>query len=116
MTLKEFAEAWNASHKRFIFSIYDNSGVGRPTSVEIRYSAAKYQDLYSTNNWYKLIDVVEAMSHGTMYIVTNEHLFERGIVEAKISSCNHNYAERLVTGVLRWIGEDYFQEEKLHLQ
>ena len=113
MGLMEFVEAWNHSHKRFIFSVYDNSGVNRPTSVEIRYCAVKYRNVYSTDNWYRLNDVVDAMSHGTMFIVTDEYLFERGIIGVKIASCNHNYREGFVIGVLTWIGEKFFEEEKL---
>ncbi|MBE6013740.1 MAG: hypothetical protein E7241_00025 [Lachnospiraceae bacterium] len=115
VNIKSFIEAWNGSHNRFIFSVYDNSGVNRPTSLEIRYSAAKYQAIFSTENWYRLVDVVEAKSHGTMYIVTDEYLFGRGIIEAKIASCNHNFDERFVVGVMTWIGEELFKEEKLHI-
>lgn len=111
MTLMEFVKEWNANHRRFIFAINDSSMVNRPTSVEIRYSAAKYQNFYSTDNWHRLIDLVDAKSRGTMYIVTDEYLFERGIIEAKLASCNHNYQERLIVGTLRWIGEEFFQSD-----
>ena len=47
MVLKEYVEAWNNSHNRFVFSIYDNSGLNRPTSVEIRYPAVKYKTPFS---------------------------------------------------------------------
>ena len=109
-TLGDFILDWNKSHNRFAFSAQDIPVTGCPTGVEIRYSAAKYQDFFSTEKWNKLKNAVEMRSHGTMYVVTDEHLFERGIVEIKIASSNHNYQERLVVGVLRWIGEEFFPE------
>lgn len=109
--LKDFILDWNKSHNRFVFSAQEAPVTGRPIEVEIRYSAAKYQDFFSTNKWKKLKDVVEEKSHGTMYVVTDEYLFERGIVEIKIASSNHNYQERLVVGVLRWICEKFFPNE-----
>ncbi len=109
--LKDFILDWNKSHNRFVFSIQEIPATGRPTEVEIRYSAAKYQDFFSTDKWIKLKDVVEAKSHGTMYVVTDERLFERGIIEIKVASSNHNYQERFIVGVLRWIGEEFFHNE-----
>ena len=110
-TLGDFILDWNRSHARFIFSAQEAPATGRPTEVEIRYSAAKYQNFFSTDKWNKLKDVVEAKSHGTMYVVTDEYLFERGIIEIKVASVNHNYQERFVVGVLRWIYE-YFQNNE----
>jgi len=109
--LKDFIFDWNKSHNRFIFSAQEAPATGRPTEVEIRYSAAKYQDFFSTDEWNRLKDVVEAKSHGTMYVVTDEYLFERGIVEIKVASSNHNYQERFIVGVLKWIGEEFFPKE-----
>ncbi len=109
--LDDFIFSWNKAHKRFIFSAQEAPVIGRPTGVEIRYSAAKYQNFFSTDKWNKLKDVVEAKSHGTMYVVTDEYLFERGIIEIKVASSNHNYQERLVVGVLRWICEEFFPNE-----
>lgn len=110
-TLKEFILDWNKSHRHFTFSANNSPITGRPLNIEIRYSAAKYQNFFCTNSWNKLKDVVEAKSHGTMYVVTDEHLFERGIVEIMVASSNHNYQERFIVGVLRWIGEDFFPKE-----
>ena len=107
-TLGDFIFDWNKSHHRFVFSTQEVPATGRPTEVEIRYSAAKYQNVFSTDKWNKLKDVVEAKSHGTMYVVTDEYLFERGIIEIKVASSNHNYQERFIVGVLRWICEEFF--------
>ena len=93
MTLKEFVEAWNESHKRFIFSVYDNSGVNRPTSVEIRYPAVRYKNFYSTDNWNRLNDMVDALSHGTMFIVSNEYLYEPRSLHAIIITKNSGLQE-----------------------
>lgn len=83
----------------------------RPVGVEIRYPAVEYQNFYSAREWDKLNYFVEARSHDTMYVVTDEHLFERGIIEIKIASANHNYQERCVVGTLRWICEEFFPNE-----
>ncbi len=106
--LGDFVFSWNRSHNYFVFSIHKASFMERPIGVEIRYSAARYQSLLSTDKWNNLKDVIEAKSHGTMYVVTDEYLFERGIIEIKIASSNHNYQERFIVGVLRWICEDFF--------
>lgn len=107
-TLKDFIVDWNESHNRFILSAQVDPARCRPVEVSIRYSAARYQDFYSTNKWNELRCLVEAKSHGTMYVVTDEYLFERGIIDIKVASSNHNYEEQLVVGVLMWIGEKFF--------
>lgn len=110
-TLNGFVSNWNKSHAYFSFSVQETPVTGLPVGMEIRYSAARYGDFFSTKNWNKLQDVVKTNSHGTMYVVTDEYLFERGIVEIKIASSNHNYQERLVVGTVRWICEVFFPNE-----
>lgn len=105
--LKDFILEWNYTHRSVIFSLQEAPIIRKPTEVGIRYSTAKYPDL-STKKWNSLVDLVDAKSHGTMCVVTNEYLFERGIINIGIASANHNYQERLVIGVLRWIGEKFF--------
>lgn len=112
-TLSDFICEWNQTHRRFIFSAAEAPMCDRPISVDIRYSAAKYQDFYSAKQWNSLTDLVEVKSHGTMYVTTDERLFERGIIEIKVASSNHNYEERLVIGVLRWIGEEFFPQPEI---
>lgn len=111
LTLKDFILDWNKSHNRFFFWSQEIPGIGRPTEVGVRYSAAKYQDFYSTDEWNRLRDVVDAKSHGTMYVVTDEYLFERGIIDIKVASSNHNYQEYHIISVLRWIGEEFFHKQ-----
>lgn len=108
-TLEKFVFDWNKAHNRFTFSTNNTPVTKRPTDIKIRCSAAKYQDIFSTDTWNKLKDVVEAKSHGTMYVVTDEKLFERGIIDIEIASSNHNYQERLIIGTIRWIGEEFFK-------
>ena len=112
VTLSDFIAQWNKSHKRFNFSAQNAPITDRPTVVEVRYSVAKYQKFFSTENWDRLRGAIEAKSHGTMYVATDEYLFERGIIEIKIASSNHNYQERFIVGTLRWIGEEFFPDEE----
>lgn len=111
-TLKDFILDWNKSHNRFVFSVQETPVTGRPTEVNVRYSAGKYRRYLSINQWDRLVGVVEAKSHGTMYVVSNEKLFRSGIVNIAVASANHNYQERIIVGVLRWIGEEFFQNEE----
>ena len=107
-TLKDFILDWNKSHNRFSFWSQEIPDMDRPAEVGVRYSAARYQDFYSTDEWNRLRDIIDAKSRGTMYVVSDEYLFERGIIDIKVASLNHNYQERHVIGVLRWIGEEFF--------
>ena len=111
-TLKDFILDWNKSHNRFSFWSQEIPGMDRPAEVGVRYSAAMYQDFYSTDEWNRLRDIIDAKSRGTMYVVSDEYLFERGIVDIKVASSNHNYQERHVIGVLRWIGEEFFFKQE----
>ena len=108
MKLEDFIAKWNETHKRFEFSLIQAPLSTRPTSVEVRYPAAKYQKFYSTDKWNELRLMVDALSHGTMVATTNEELFEKGILELKIASQNHNYQDRLAIATLSWIGEELF--------
>lgn len=109
--LDSFILDWNKNHNRFIFSAQEAPVTGRPVGIEIRYPAIKYQKFFSTREWDKLNYFVEARSHGTMYVVTDERLFERGIIEIKIASLNHTYQEGFVVGTLKWIYEEFFPNE-----
>lgn len=109
--LSDFIAEWNKAHKRFTFSLQESPAVNRPTSVEVRYPAARYPDFFSSEIWEKFCDLVERRSRGTMYVATSERLFARGIVEIKIASQNHNFREHLVIDVLKWIGEKVFPKD-----
>ena len=109
MRLKDFIARWNEGHKSIEFSLFQAPFAERPTSIEVRYSAAKYQKFYSIDRWNELKQMVDALSHGTLFVVTGEELFEKGILELKIASKNHNYQERLIIATLLWIGEELFR-------
>lgn len=109
-TLEDFIEEWNATHKHFKFALN-----GVPTirlDVEIRCSVAKYREFFTIENWNILRDVIEAKSHGNMYIMDCEFgYFQHGCMQAVINSTNHNYDERLIVGALRWLGEEFFTQD-----
>lgn len=107
-TLDKFISGWNKSRKHFTFSCQKIPVIERPAEVQIRYLTAKYREFLSIDKWVFLKDMVETHSHGTIYVSTDEDLFERGIIDIKVASANYNYQERLVIGVLRWIAE-FFQ-------
>ncbi len=110
-TLKEFILEWNEAHKHFTFSLHDDPTINRPTGISVRYPACKYQKLYSLENWEKFLCLFDAKAHGTMFISTDKHLFENGIIELNISCQNHNYQEYLIISVLKWIGEEFFSDD-----
>ena len=108
-TLSEFVADWNNKHKHFGYAFFYGSGVKRPTGIEVRYSATKYRSfLRKAETWVKLVTTVEAMSKGTMFVVTDEWLFQRGVLEIKIASYSINYQDQCVINVLKWLGEDFF--------
>lgn len=104
----DFIHEWNIEHPKFVFLANVVPEIKRPASIEIRYSAARYVDFYSAQVWYRLKGVVEAKSHGTMLVMSSEREFECGMIHINIACANHNYEDRLVIGVLRWIGEEFF--------
>lgn len=108
MRVNAFIEEWNEVCPRFLFAPRLIPKNGRPSSISVRYSAAKYHNRYSTDEWNRLCNVVEAKSHGTMFVVSTERMYENGVVEIAVAAANHNYQDRLVIGVLRWIAEGFF--------
>ena len=60
LTLKDFILDWNKSHNRFSFWFQEIPGTGRPAEVGVRYTAVKYRDFYSTDEWNRLRDIVDA--------------------------------------------------------
>ena len=109
--LKDFIPEWNKTHQHLTFSYQETPVNARPVSIEIRYPAEKYHDFFSTEPWDKLNEIVEKSSHDTMYITTNERLFKRGIIEAKVASQNRTYQEQYIVETLRWIGKYFFPQE-----
>lgn len=110
LTLNGFVQDWNNSHDRFTFLVLETPVINKPVSVEIRYPAVEYRRFYSTEKWNELNGFVDTLSRGTMFVVSNEYLFRRGIIEIKIASQNHNYRENHVICVLKWIGEELFPQ------
>lgn len=107
--LVDFVRDWNMTHKRFTLALFFAPEVmNRPTSVEIRYPAARFQRILSSKNWEELNLMLGVRSRHNMYITTSEYLFMRGIIDVKIASQNHNYNDRYAIGALRWIGEELF--------
>ena len=105
---------WNRLNIRedikFILSVQEAPGVYLITDVDLRYDAEEYQDFLSTETWLKLNDAVESMSLGTMFIVTNERLFRRGIISIKVACFDENYQKRLVYDVIRWINDIFLPD------
>lgn len=108
-SLKDFMIEWNQQHKYFTYAFFYGPGVNRPASVDVRYSAAKYRDfLYGEGTWETMKIQIEAKSHGTMFVITDEWLLQRGVLEIKIASYNHNYKDTYIIDTLRWLGENFF--------
>lgn len=109
-TLEDFINEWNATHSYFKFVLN-----GTPTiwlNVEMRCSRTRYQEFLTAENWNKLSSVIEAKTHGNMYLIDyGIDYFEHGCMYAVINSLNHNYDERLIIGALRWLGENFFPRD-----
>lgn len=106
--LQDFILDWNKSHKRFFISATEAPATGRPTKIDIRFSAARYQRLLSFDAWERLRALTEAMSHGILYVTSDSQVFTRGVVDIDVASANHNYREDTVVAVLRWICTEFF--------
>ena len=107
--LEDFIKEWNTTHSHFKFALN-----GVPTirlKVEIRCSRARYQEFLTAENWNRLSDIIEAQTHGNMYLMDcGIDYFEHGCMYAVINSVNHNYDERLIIGALRWLGEKFIPQ------
>lgn len=105
---------WNrlnmSADNKFILSVQEAPGVYLITDVELRYDADEYQDFLSMETWHKLNDAVESMSLDTMFIVTDERLYRRGIISIKVACFDENYQKRLVYDVIRWINDVFLPE------
>lgn len=108
--LNDFITEWNKSHKHLIFFIQTDESK-RPLTLEIRFSATRYQDLLQRrDSWYRLCALLEAKSRHTIYVITSDFLFQRGIIEAKIASRNHNFKEGLILSSIRFLAEEFFPQ------
>ena len=110
-TLSGFVLNWNKTHENFTFSYNETPVTKRPTSIEVRYSACDYKDLYSYKAFSGLHDLVKEKSHDTMYIATDGNLFKRGIIEIKIASSNLGYREKYIVDALESIGEEFLRHK-----
>ena len=113
-SLKGFVADWNwaqSSDTDIAFSLREVPTIDHPCGISVRFKAIRYADFCSAERWEKLDKTVEAKSHGTMFVSTNQRLFEKGIIEIEVASLNHNYQERYAISVLRWIGEKLFPQD-----
>lgn len=109
-TLEDFIEEWDTTHSDFKFAL---DGVPEiRLYVEIRCSTTRYQKFLTAENWNRLSCVIEAQTHGNMYLMDcGLDYFEHGCMYAVINSANDNYDERLIIGALRWLGEKFIPQD-----
>ena len=107
-TLQEFVFNWNKSHKRLNFLVNYIPVIDRPTSIEIRFSTVQYRKFLTTDMWEDFKEHVRYCSHNNMYVVTNQDLYEKGVINIAVASSNHNYRECFVVSVLKWMTEQFF--------
>lgn len=104
-----FVPNWNKTHEDFTFSYCETPVTRRPTSVEVRYSASDYQNIYSHNAFSRLHELVREKSHDTMYITTDVNLLKKGVIEIKVASNSPNYREKYIVDTLKGINEEFLR-------
>lgn len=80
----------------------------RPTKISVRYSAAKFKSFCLAEKWKDLVSMVQEKSRNLLFVSTDEDFFAHGIIDIDVAAMNHNYSDRNIIGVLRWIGEEFF--------
>ena len=111
-TLSDFVLNWDRTHENFTFSYSQAPVSKRPTSIEVRYSARDYENIYSFKAVSLLRSLVFEKSHDTMYIATDGSLLKRGIMEIKVASSSPEYREKYVVDTLKSIGEEFLRHKK----
>ena len=112
MKISEFISNWNKTHTKVIFASCEAPENGRLVSVEVRFPTSEITSSGDVHEkWCCFSGPAGFKSHGTMYVVTNEELFSRGIVEFKVASLSHKYREEFVIDTLIWIGEVFFSDK-----
>ena len=105
MLIKDFIEEFNKQKKGLEFGLQTIEGTGKPTVVEIRYNSVRFKKNLTSQDWKMLLLELETRSKNSFYIVTDQFLFERGVMAAKIASCNHNFSEERVVNCLKFLVE-----------
>jgi hypothetical protein len=80
----------------------------RPTTISVRYSAARFRFFCVAEEWKNLVSMVQERSRNLLLVSTDEDRFANGIINIDVASMNHDYSDRDIIGVLRWIGEEFF--------
>ena len=101
-----FISAWNSEHKDIKF--FAGTEGGSVYGIHVRYTAVRYRDVCTHDNWERMNAVVQLKSHSTIWTVTGEDLFFKGIIDFAVACCNHNYNVKNVLAVLKWLSEAFF--------
>ena len=111
-SVQDFINGWNnpkdGSKRNVMFRSDVVVSGERPTTISVRYSAAKFRSFCLAEEWRNLVSMVQEKSRNLLFVSTDEDLFANGIININVATMNHNYSDRNIIGVLRWIGEEFF--------
>ena len=103
-----FVDEWNKNHKKDVIFIIHGTDGDCLSGISIRYVAAKYRKACNHENWERFKLIIETKSHETIFPVTGENFFERGIINLLVACQNHTYKTSNIISTLEWIGKDFF--------
>ena len=106
--LNDFILNWNRNHANVLFSMITAPVIGRPVSIEVRFSPERYQKFISEEMYDRLRTNIVNSSKGLMVLTTDYDLFRRGIIEFKVSSASGEYRESIIANSLDWVGGRFF--------
>lgn len=109
--LKNFVYTWNRRHNELKFALIDDTMIGRPVQIEVRFSRSKFMDLCDAVNFERFCEYIDIHSHQTLFVTDDERLFENGIIEIKVATLASNYRNDTVYGILDWISSKFFTIE-----
>ena len=109
--LNNFVYNWNRRHNELKFALIDDTMIGRPVQIEVRFSRSKFMELCDAVNFERFCEYINIHSHQTLFVTDDEHLFENGIIEIKVATLASNYRNDTVYGILDWISSKFFTIE-----
>lgn len=104
LSIAEFVKQWNEDGGHAVkYCLVQGEGVILPSTIEARFPPRN--QAYEPGAFWEFMEEVERKSHHAMYVVDDERLFYRGILDLKVNPSVPCRCETAIENVLKWIEE-----------
>ena len=106
VSVQEFVEKWNTEEHKVEYTLIQNCGAPYPSTIEARFPIQS--GLYTLEWFMNFSDQITRKSPNTLFAVTDKYLFEKGILDLKVSSKSRSCKTYVLIDTMKWLEDNIF--------